>query len=56
LITEDVGIEVQVDMLFQIGGKHGQGGNREFVNDTDETVFLERQLMELGVDGYNRQG
>ena len=28
------------------------GGIREFVNDTDEPAFLERELMGLGVDGY----
>jgi hypothetical protein len=27
-------------------------GIREFVNDTDRPAFLERELMGLGVDGY----
>jgi hypothetical protein len=36
-----------VDMLFHIGG-----GIREFVNDTDGPAFLERELVGLGVDGY----
>ena len=28
------------------------GGVQEFVNDTDGPAFLERELMGLGVDGY----
>ena len=28
------------------------GGMREFVNDTDGPAFLERDLMGLGVNGY----
>jgi hypothetical protein len=38
-------------MPFHIGGGHGQGGIREFVNDIDEPAFLERELISLGVDG-----
>ena len=29
-----------------------RGDIQEFVNDTDGPVFLERELMGLGVDGY----
>ena len=29
----------------------GGGGFQEFVNDTDGPTFLERELIELGVDG-----
>ena len=49
---ETVRIEVRVGMLFQICSGHGRGGNREFMNDTDRPAFLERELMELCVDGY----
>ena len=28
------------------------GGIREFVNDIDGPAFLERELVGLGVDGY----
>jgi hypothetical protein len=28
------------------------GGIREFVNDMDRPAFLKRELMGLGVDGY----
>ena len=50
LILGAVGIE-QVDMSFQIGGGHGQGGIREFVNDADGPVFMEWELKGLSVDG-----
>ena len=39
----------QVDMPFHIGGR---GGIQEFVNGMDGPAFLERELMGLGVDGY----
>ena len=39
-------------MPFQIGGRHDRGGVQEFVNDTDGPAFLKRELMGLGVDGY----
>ena len=39
-------------MLFQIGGGHGRGGIREFVNDMDGPAFLEMESMGLGVNGY----
>ena len=52
LIPGDVRIEIQVDMPFHIGGGRVRGGIREFVNDADRPTFLERELMELGVDGY----
>ena len=29
-----------------------RGGMREFVDDTDGPAFLERELVELGADGY----
>ena len=29
-----------------------RGGMREFVDDTDGPAFLERELVGLGVDGY----
>ena len=29
-----------------------EGGTQEFVNVTDEPAFLERELMGLGVNGY----
>ena len=48
----DTGRQLQVDMLFQIGGGRGWGGIREFVNETDGPAFLERELMGLGVDRY----
>jgi hypothetical protein len=38
-------------LLFEIGSRHGQGGVWEFVNDTDGPVFLERELLGLGVGG-----
>jgi hypothetical protein len=41
-------------MLFRIGGRHGWGGNREFVNDEDGQAFLERKLMGFGVKGAGR--
>ena len=34
-------------MPFHIGGGHGRGGFREFVNDTGKGM-----LVGLGVDGY----
>ena len=43
---------MQFDKLFQIGGGHGRGGIREFVNDMDRPAFLKGELMELGVDLY----
>ena len=39
-------------MPFYIGGRHGQGDIREYVNDMGGAAFLERELMGLGVDGY----
>ena len=30
------------------------GGIRELVNDTDRPAFLERELVGLGVDGYQQ--
>ena len=47
LYWETDGIEVQIDMLFEIGG-----GIRECVMGMDRQVFRERKLMGLGVDGY----
>ena len=40
------GIEVKVDMPFQIGSGHGWAGIKEFVND-------KRKLMGLGVYRYS---
>ena len=37
---EKVWTEVQLDMPFQIGGKHGQDGIREFVYDLGALTFL----------------
>ena len=39
-------------MLFCIAGEHSWGGIREFVDDMDGPVFLKRELVRLGVDGY----
>ena len=39
-------------MPFHIGSGHSRGGIWEFVNDTDGSAFLERELMGLGVEGY----
>ena len=39
-------------MQFHVGGGRGRVGIREFVNNMDEPVFLERELVGLGVDGY----
>ena len=38
-------------MRFQIGGKCGQGGIRQFVYDTDRLAFLERNQVALCVNG-----
>ena len=43
---------ISVDMPFHIGGRYGWGGIQEFVNDADRPAFLERELMGLGMDGY----
>ena len=43
---------IEVDIMFEIGGGHGQGGIRDFLSDANEPAFLERELMGLGVDGY----
>ena len=37
-------LKLAVDMV--------RNGLQEFVNDTDGTAFLERELMGLGVGGY----
>ena len=47
-----LGLKYKLICLFQIDGRHGRGGFREFVKDTDGPAFLERELMGLGVDGY----
>jgi hypothetical protein len=49
-----VDVEVQVDMPFQIVSGHGRGGTREFMNDMDRPDFLERELVELAMDGEGR--
>ena len=47
-----MGIEVQVDMPFQIGSRYDRGGIKDFVNDMDGPAFLESELIRLSVDGY----
>ena len=36
-------------MLFHIGGGCGRSGIREFVDDTDEAAFLEREMIKATV-------
>ena len=38
--------------LFILVADEVGGGIREFVNDTDGSAFLERELVGLGVEGY----
>ena len=37
---------------FKLAADVVRGGIWEFVNDMDRPAFLEREVMELGVDGY----
>ena len=46
------GISKLVDMLFHVGSGRGGGGIWKFMYNTDGPAFLERELVELGVNGY----
>jgi hypothetical protein len=39
-------------MLFHVGSGRGGGGIWKFMYNTDGPAFLERELVELGVNGY----
>ena len=39
-------------MPFHVGGRRSWGGFREFINNEDGPAFLDRELVGLGVDGY----
>ena len=42
----------QLICCFMLVADVAGGGIQEFVNDTDGPAFLERELVGLGVDGY----
>ena len=46
------GFKYKLICRFKLTAEMVWGGIREFVNDTDGPEFLERELMELGVDEY----
>ena len=56
LYQEIVWIEEQVGMPFQMGGKHGWDGVREFVYDVDGPAILRKELEGFGVDRYQWVG
>ena len=51
-IRELVGFKDELLRRFILAVNTVGGSIREFVNDTDGPVFLESELMGLGVDGY----
>ena len=49
---ELAGFQNQLICCFMLAADMVGGGIWEFVNDTDGPAFLKRELMGLGVDGY----
>ena len=46
------GLKYKLICHFKLAVDMVGDGIREFVNDMDEPAFLERELMRMGVDGY----
>ena len=49
---ELMGFQNQLICHFMLVADVVEAGVREFVNDTDGPAILERELVGLGVDGY----
>ena len=49
---ELAGFQNKLISHFKLAADMVKGGIWKFVNDTDGPVFLKRELMGLGVDGY----
>ena len=47
-----LGLKYKLICCFKLAADMLGDGIREFVNDTDGPAFLERELVELGVDEY----
>ena len=47
-----MGLKYKLICCFKWAADMVGGGIRDFVNDMDRAAFLERELMGLGVDGY----
>jgi hypothetical protein len=46
------GLKYKLICYFKLVADMVRGGIREFLNDVDGPAFLERELIFLGVDGY----
>ena len=52
LIPGDPRLKYKLVWHFELAADMVMGGIRDFVNDADGLVFLEREVMGFGVDGY----
>ena len=46
------GLKYKLICRFKLATDMVRGGIQKFVNDTDKPAFLKREVMGLGVDGY----